>query len=231
MNGVVDFAGTDAAYKSTDPQPPKPFLYFPTVVAPITVSYNLEGVKLKLSPETDRQDLLRHDHDLGRRRDQGRQPEGEAARAPTITVVHRCDGSGTTANFTSCLTKAAPTDVDARHRLDRELARGHPGRDRQLRCGQAREGHRRRGRLRRLLRRQGQRPDVRGDQELGRQVHRADAGVGRGRGAKVRRSTPTSPTTRSTRTARRRTRSPRRRGSSCTRPRPTQPRATRSRAS
>ena len=44
VNGVVDFAGTDAAYKSTDPQPPKPFLYFPTVVAPITVSYNLSGV-------------------------------------------------------------------------------------------------------------------------------------------------------------------------------------------
>ena len=46
------FAGTDAAYKSTDPQPPKPFFYFPTVVAPITVSYNLSGVKLNLSPET-----------------------------------------------------------------------------------------------------------------------------------------------------------------------------------
>ena len=53
VNGVVDFAGTDAAYKATDPQPPKPFLYFPTVVAPITVSYNLAGVsKLKLSPDT-----------------------------------------------------------------------------------------------------------------------------------------------------------------------------------
>ena len=39
-------------YKSTDPQPPKPFLYFPTVVAPITVSYNLAGVKLKLSADT-----------------------------------------------------------------------------------------------------------------------------------------------------------------------------------
>ena len=28
----------------------------------------------------------------------------------TITVVHRSDSSGTTANFTSFLTKAAPTD-------------------------------------------------------------------------------------------------------------------------
>ena len=50
---VVDFAGTDAAYKASDPQPPKPFLYFPTVVAPITVSYNLSGVSnLKLSADT-----------------------------------------------------------------------------------------------------------------------------------------------------------------------------------
>src|SRR5690242_9772011 len=52
VNGVVDFAGTDAAYKPTDAQPPKPFLYFPTVVAPITVSYNLSGVKLRLSADT-----------------------------------------------------------------------------------------------------------------------------------------------------------------------------------
>jgi phosphate transport system substrate-binding protein len=53
VNGVVQFAGTDAAFKSTDPQPPQPFLYFPTVVAPITVSYNLSDVSsLKLSPET-----------------------------------------------------------------------------------------------------------------------------------------------------------------------------------
>src|SRR6185312_293571 len=53
VNGVVDFAGTDAAYKASDPQPPKPFFYFPTVVAPITVSYNVSGVSnLKLSPDT-----------------------------------------------------------------------------------------------------------------------------------------------------------------------------------
>ena len=43
VNEVVDFAGTDAPYKATDPQPPKPFFYFPTVVAPITVSYNVSG--------------------------------------------------------------------------------------------------------------------------------------------------------------------------------------------
>ncbi len=79
VNGVVDFAGTDAAYKATDPQPPKPFLYFPTVVAPITVSYNLSGVEAAALARDRREDLLGCDHDLGRRRDQDRQPEGEAA--------------------------------------------------------------------------------------------------------------------------------------------------------
>ena len=79
VNGVVDFAGTDAAYKASDPQPPKPFFYFPTVVAPITVSYNLSGVSnLKLSADTIGQDLPGSDHDVERPRDQERQPVGEA---------------------------------------------------------------------------------------------------------------------------------------------------------
>ncbi len=90
VNGVVDFArhATPRTSRPT-PQPPKPFLYFPTVVAPITVSYNLEGVKLKLSPETTAKIFSAHDHDLGRRRDQGRQPEGASCPSTAITVVHR----------------------------------------------------------------------------------------------------------------------------------------------
>src|SRR3954451_12700081 len=51
-NKVVDFAGTDAPY-AAGTAPADAFLYFPTVVAPITVSYNLSGVsKLKLSADT-----------------------------------------------------------------------------------------------------------------------------------------------------------------------------------
>ena len=79
VNGVVDFAGTDAAYKSSDPQPPKPFFYFPTVVAPITVSYNLSGVKLKLSADTIAKIFSGADHDVERPGDQDRQPVGQAA--------------------------------------------------------------------------------------------------------------------------------------------------------
>jgi len=109
VNGVVDFAGTDAAYKSTDPQPPKPFLYFPTVVAPITVSYNLSGVKLNLSPETTAKIFSGA---ITTWNDAAIKTDNPKAKLPstTITVVHRSDSSGTTANFTSWLTKAAPSD-------------------------------------------------------------------------------------------------------------------------
>jgi phosphate transport system substrate-binding protein len=109
VNGVVDFAGTDAAYKASDPQPPKPFLYFPTVVAPITVSYNLDGVKLSLSAETAAKIFS---GSIKSWDDAAIKTDNPKAKLPStsITVVHRSDSSGTTANFTSWLTKAAPTD-------------------------------------------------------------------------------------------------------------------------
>ena len=49
---VTDFGASDGPYKPEDAAGVKggEFLYFPTVAAPITVSYNLKGVKgLKLS--------------------------------------------------------------------------------------------------------------------------------------------------------------------------------------
>src|SRR4029079_15172743 len=109
VGGVVDFAGTDAAYKPTDPQPPKPFFYFPTVVAPITVSYNLDGVKLSLSPETTAKIFSGA---ITSWDDAAIKTHNPKAKLPStdITVVHRSDSSGTTANFTSWLTKAAPSD-------------------------------------------------------------------------------------------------------------------------
>jgi phosphate transport system substrate-binding protein len=109
VNGVVQFAGTDAPYKATDPQPPAPFLYFPTVVAPITVSYNLSGVsKLKLSADTAAKIFSGA---ITTWDDAAIKTDNPSAKLPStkITVVHRSDSSGTTANFTSWLTKAAPT--------------------------------------------------------------------------------------------------------------------------
>ena len=121
--------------------PADPFLYFPTVVAPITVAYNLRGCEgLKLSPETDGEDLLGADHDLERRGDQGRQPEGQAARArdhrraPVRRLrhhpeLHELAGQGGTDR------------VDPRHRFDGAVAGEHPGRARQPGRGQPGPGH------------------------------------------------------------------------------------------
>jgi phosphate transport system substrate-binding protein len=109
VNGVVDFAGTDAPYKSTDPQPPKPFLYFPTVVAPITVSYNVSGVsKLRLSADTIAKIFSGA---ITTWNDAAIKSDNPKAKLPStaITVVHRSDSSGTTANFTNFLVKAAPS--------------------------------------------------------------------------------------------------------------------------
>jgi phosphate transport system substrate-binding protein len=106
-NGTTDFGGTDAPYKATDPQPKGPFFYFPTVVAPITVSYNLSGVKgLKLSADTIAKIFSVQIKTWDDPAIAADNPKAKLPNTP-ITVVHRSDSSGTTANFTSFLTKAA----------------------------------------------------------------------------------------------------------------------------
>ena len=108
--GLVDWAGSDSTVKPEDAAKfQTPFLYFPTVAAPITVSYNLSGVKsLQLSADTIAGifggTITKWD-------DAAIKADNPKASLPStaITVVHRSDGSGTTANFTKYLTKAAPT--------------------------------------------------------------------------------------------------------------------------
>jgi phosphate transport system substrate-binding protein len=107
-NKVVDFAGTDAPY-AAGAAPADPFFYFPTVVAPITVSYNLSGVtNLKLSADTIAKIF---EGQITTWDDPAIKNENPGAKLPStrITVVHRSDGSGTTQNFTNFLVKAAPT--------------------------------------------------------------------------------------------------------------------------
>lgn len=107
---VVDFAGTDGLFKPEDVANLKggDFLYFPTVAAPITVSYNLQGVKgLRLSADTiakifQRQITTWNDAAIAA------ENEGKKLPSESITVVHRADGSGTTENFTKYLAAAAP---------------------------------------------------------------------------------------------------------------------------
>ena len=52
-NGRVDFSGADTALPPASAAKGGAFLYFPMVVAPIALSYNLPGVdNLQLSPRT-----------------------------------------------------------------------------------------------------------------------------------------------------------------------------------
>jgi phosphate transport system substrate-binding protein len=85
-------------------------LYFPTVAAPITVSYNLSGVsKLVLGSSTIAKIF---GGKITSWNDPAISADNPGASLPkkTIAAVHRSDSSGTTNNFTLYLTKAAPSD-------------------------------------------------------------------------------------------------------------------------
>ena len=108
----VDFAGTDSLPKDVDL--PKyqggDLLYFPTVAAPITISYKLDGVKdLKLSDKTLAKIFALK---ITKWDDAAIAKDNPDATLPStaITVVHRADGSGTTSNFTKFLDAVDPTD-------------------------------------------------------------------------------------------------------------------------
>lgn len=107
---VVDFAGSDSGYKEADKAKLKggSILYFPIVLGPITVSYNLEDVdSLQLSPTTLAKIFQR---DIKKWNAQEIAADNPGTKLPDtdIVVVHRSDGSGTTDNFTKYLDLAAP---------------------------------------------------------------------------------------------------------------------------
>ena len=110
QDGVVDFAGSDGLVKAEDVPKYKggEFLYVPTVAAPITVSYNLSGVRdLVLDAETTARIFQRQ---IKQWDDPALTALNPGVRLPAtpITVAHRSDGSGTTENFTKYLATAAP---------------------------------------------------------------------------------------------------------------------------
>jgi phosphate transport system substrate-binding protein len=113
----VDWAGSDSL--------PKPgelssyqggkLLYFPTVAAPITVSYNLPSVKtLKLSGDTLAKIFalkIKKWNDSAISKDN----PGVTLPSTSITVARRADASGTTSNFTKFLEAVDPTDWTLGH--------------------------------------------------------------------------------------------------------------------
>ena len=104
-----DWAGTDSLVSDADKATFKgPFLYFPTVAAPITVSYNLSGVSsLNLSAATLAKIFM---GTITTWNDPAIAAENAGASLPNtaITVAVRSDGSGTTSNFSKFLAAAAP---------------------------------------------------------------------------------------------------------------------------
>jgi phosphate transport system substrate-binding protein len=106
---VVDFAGADSAFKEPDLAKNKggPVLYFPVLLGPITISYNLDGVpNLQLSAETVAKIFQRT---IKKWSDKAIIAENPGTKLPDqdIVVAHRADGSGTTDNFTKYLADAA----------------------------------------------------------------------------------------------------------------------------
>jgi len=101
-----DFAGTDSLVKPEE-APAGTYVYVPTAAAPITVSYNVDGVdELKLSADT----LAKiFQGEVTTWDDAAIKADNAGAKLPStpIVIVHRADGSGTTSAFTKYLTKAA----------------------------------------------------------------------------------------------------------------------------
>jgi phosphate transport system substrate-binding protein len=109
QNKAVDFAGTDSTVKTEDLPNYQggSILYFPTVAAPITVSYNLNGVsELNLSPGT----LAKiFQADITTWNDPAIAADNPGTNLPStaIVVARRAEASGTTSNFTKFLDTAA----------------------------------------------------------------------------------------------------------------------------
>jgi phosphate transport system substrate-binding protein len=108
-SGVVNFAGSDSPIPSDEVSnfKGKKVLYFPILASPITVSYNLSGVsKLQLSPDVIAnifQGKIKKWNDPAVKADN----PGVKLPSTAITIAHRSDSSGTTANFSAFLVAAS----------------------------------------------------------------------------------------------------------------------------
>ena len=108
-NEVVQWAGSDSLVKEEDIPTFKggEFLYFPTVAAPITVSYNLGDVEnLQLSPDT-LAGLMQGDITTWNASEIAEDNPGVTLPDTPVVIAHRSDGSGTTSNFTKYLDAAS----------------------------------------------------------------------------------------------------------------------------
>ena len=112
--GTVDFGATDSAMKddeiTTAQKKGSDPVHVPTVLGAVTVSYNVDGVDqgLKLDGKTVADIFLGKVKKWNDPEIAG-QNSGASLPSTNITVCHRSDESGTTANFTSFLTDYSST--------------------------------------------------------------------------------------------------------------------------
>jgi phosphate transport system substrate-binding protein len=111
-SNVVQFAGSDSPIPSTEQASfkGKTVLYFPILIGPITLSYNLTGVSnLKLTPSVIAQIFSGKITNWSNSAIKSINP-GVTLPNEAITPAVRSDSSGTTQNFALFLDTAAPSD-------------------------------------------------------------------------------------------------------------------------
>jgi len=110
-SGVVNYAGSDSPIPATDVPLFKgqTVLYFPVIIGPITMAYNLSGVSnLKLTPTVIANIF---DGKITKWNDPAIASINSGVSLPStpITIAVRSDSSGTTQNFTLFLKDAVPS--------------------------------------------------------------------------------------------------------------------------
>jgi phosphate transport system substrate-binding protein len=107
---TVDFGASDSPMKDEDLQSaPGEILHIPTVLGAVVITYNLTGVNqtLRFSPEVIADIFLGKIKNWNDPKIAADNP-GVTLPTTNITVVHRSDGSGTSAVFTDYLSKVSP---------------------------------------------------------------------------------------------------------------------------
>src|SRR6266705_6600419 len=107
---TVDFGASDAPMKDDDLKAaPGEILHIPTVLGAVVITYNLSGVSqpLRFTPEVIADIFLGK---IKKWSDPKLKADNAGVNLPDadITVVHRSDGSGTSAVFTDYLSKVSP---------------------------------------------------------------------------------------------------------------------------
>lgn len=106
---TVDFGASDAPMKDEDlKSAPSELVHVPTVLGAVVLTYNLQGVgsPLKFSPDVTADIFLGKIKQWNDPRIKAENPDANLP-ASEITVVHRSDGSGTSAVFTDYLSKVS----------------------------------------------------------------------------------------------------------------------------